>query len=168
MRDNPPPHKIPQSIQVIQHKNHDRKGWGENKAVAKSDPSRIRSPSTLNVRLLHLSQIHLLLHQTLQLSRIRKLDLGKPSLLLRTLIDDLGRLFQLRVSLNDLACHGAEDVRSGLDGLDSPDGLARGDVGVDGGQFYKDDVTQRVGGVFSYANGCCFIFIFRYCISLVS
>lgn len=88
-----------------------------------------------------------LIHQRIQLSRVRDLNLCNPALALRASIDGLGLIIEDNVTADDLARDGGEHVRSGLDRLNGPDGLASGNLKVGLGEFNIDNLAQGVGGV---------------------
>lgn len=92
------------------------------------------------------------IHQILQLGSIVHLDLGDPAGIFRTLVDRLGLIFQDRVALNHPSGDRRQDLRGGLDGFDSSDGLAGAHLDVGGGQLNVDDVSERLGGVFRDAD----------------
>lgn len=88
-----------------------------------------------------------LIQQSLELSGVGNLNLGNPSLTLGAGVDGLGVVLQNGVAADDLAGHGGEDVRSGLDGLNGTDGLTGADLEVGLGELDEDNVTEGVGGV---------------------
>lgn len=96
-----------------------------------------------------------LIQQSLELSSIGNLNLSDPALALGAGVDSLCVVLQNVVAADNLAGHGGEDVRSGLDGLDGTDGLAGADLKVGFGELNEDNVTQGVGGVFGDTDlGC--------------
>lgn len=100
-------------------------------------------------------QICLLIHQTLQFTRIINLNLRNPPITLSTLIDGLGLVTQHGITINHFSGHGRQNIRGGFYGFDSADGLAGCDFEVCGGEFDVDDVTEGFGGVFGDADCCC-------------
>lgn len=88
-----------------------------------------------------------LIQQSVQLSGVRDLDLRDPALALGASIDGLGVVLKDSIAADDLARHGGEHVRSGLDRLDGTDGLASTDLKLGLGELNEDDVAERVGGV---------------------
>lgn len=97
-----------------------------------------------------------LIQQSVQNSRVRDLDLRDPAFALRAGVDGLGVVLKNRVAADDLARHGGEHVRSGLDRLDGTDGLTSSDFKLGLGELNEDDVAEGVGGVLGDTDlGCC-------------
>ena len=85
-----------------------------------------------------------LVHERVHLARVAHLDLDEPAVLERRRVDEVRRVLERAVDLDDLARDRRVDVRRGLDRLDGPEGLALLDLVADLGQVDEDDVAERV------------------------
>lgn len=100
-------------------------------------------------------QVRLLIQQTLQFTGIINLNLGNPSITLRTFVDGLGLVAQHGITINHFSGDGGQNIRGRFYGFDGTDGLAGCDFEVCGGKLDVDDVTEGFGGVFGDADCCC-------------
>lgn len=73
---------------------------------------------------------------------------ASPRVVLGQLIDGAGLLLEDGVDARDLAADRSVDIGRALDRLDGADGVASLDYLADLGKLDKDDVAQRLGGVF--------------------
>lgn len=100
-------------------------------------------------------QVRLLIQQTLQFTGIINLNLGNPSITLRTFVDGLGLVTQHGITINHFSGDGGQHIRCRFYGFDGTDRLAGCNFEVCGGKFDVDDVTEGFGGVFGDAD-CCY------------
>lgn len=111
--------------------------------------------------LLSKSLVSGLVHQAVNLGLVGDLDLGQPAIALGTLVDGAGAVLEHAVGLDNGSRDGRHDVRGRLYGFDGADAVAGADFEVDGGQFYKDDVTESMGCVGGDTYGA-YLFCFHF------
>jgi hypothetical protein len=93
-----------------------------------------------------------LIKELFELCSIGNLNFSNPALTLGALVDGLSLILENAVTADDLAGDRREDIGSGLDGLDSSDGLTSRDLKVFLGELDVDNITQGVGGVIGDAD----------------